>query len=52
MKMSMDYRWNDAARVKPKYRGEKICVKASFSTTNLTWSDPRSNKGFRCAAGD
>jgi hypothetical protein len=36
--MSMEHWWSDSDRAKLKY-SEKTCPNATFSTTNLTWTD-------------
>jgi hypothetical protein len=43
----MEHRWNEIDRGKLKYLGVKTCPSATLSTTNLTWTEPGSNPGFR-----
>jgi hypothetical protein len=44
--MSMELRWNAIGREKPK-NWEKPCPIVTLSTTNLTWTEPEANPGFR-----
>jgi hypothetical protein len=46
MKMSVERWWNDIDGGKLKY-WEKTCTSATFSATNLTWTDLGSNLDLR-----
>jgi hypothetical protein len=43
----MEHRWNEIEKEKLKYSGGKTCPSANLSTTNSTWTEPRSNPGLR-----
>jgi hypothetical protein len=44
---NMEQRWTDIGREKSK-DSEKTCPRATFSTTNPTWTDPDPNPGLSC----
>jgi hypothetical protein len=46
MKTSTQHWWNDTDGGKPMY-SEKTCPTATLSTTNVTWTNLKSNLGLR-----